>query len=235
MAYRDSTSNTGDSNVPLVAVPAGVQINDIVIISLTTDTTGAVVDPGDFPTGFTELAEQICTADGSANWIGWKRLSAADTGDYQFGHIFSSAEYVCQAFAFSGRHTTNPPVVSTTAVQNTAANDPTVTANGVTAVAGDDLLWVSLPDQTAGTAGLSQATPTNFTPAESQQNNFSYAAGFYRNNVSAGATGTISSVLTTPGTATAGYVAWTVRIPAAPSTTKVPPPFHRPTHFRRTA
>lgn len=230
MAYRDSTTATGTNATPAVAVPAGVQINDIVIVTLTVDASAAAVDPGDLPTSFVELAEQDCTADGSTNWIGYKRLTAADTGDYQFGNIGSSGDWVCQAFAFSGRHTTNPPVLSTTAVSNTLTNDPTVGANGVTAIAGDDLLWVSLPDANASTGGMSQATPTGYTSAEATQQGFSYGFGAYQNNVSAGATGTVSATFTTPGAVTAGYVAWLVRIPSVPS--KARPPFHRPVRFR---
>jgi hypothetical protein len=232
MAYRDSTTATGSNATPAVAVPAGVQIDDIVIVAFTIDASAAAIDGADLPTGFVELAEQDCTADGSTNWIGYKRLTAADTGDYQFGNIGSSGEWVCQAFAFSGRHATNPPVLSTTAVSNTLTNDPTVTANGVTAVAGDDLLWVSLPDSNANTAGASQATPSSYNAAEAQQNGWSYAAGAYRNNVSAGATGTVGAVFTTPGAVTAGYVAWLVRIPAAAVAAKARPIFHRPVRFR---
>jgi hypothetical protein len=231
MAYRDSTSNTGNSTTPSVAVPAGVAANDIVIITIGFDTTGGAVDPGDLPTGFVELGESTAlTTDGHTLWVGYKRLTGSDAGTYTFGSIGAANDWVCQAFAFSGRHTTNPPVTSTLATNNTPANDPTVTSNGVTAVAGDDLLWVVLPDKTTQGA-CSMVAPTNFTEAEDATFGWSAAYGAYRNNVSAGATGSVSAVLTTNGTDTAGWGTWLIRIPAAAGAAASSPVFHRPARF----
>ncbi len=215
MAYRDSTSATGNSATPSVAVPAGVAADDIVIIAISYDLTAAAVDPADLPTGFTELAETDITADGHTAWVGWKRLTGADAGSYTFGSLGSAADWVCQAFAFSGRHTTNPPVVSTTAVQNTAQSPPvTITANGVTAVAGDDLLWVSVPDVTSSGSGNGHTAPASYTEAEDAELAWSNLSGAYRLNVSAGATGTVAGTFAMSAD-TAGWAAWLIRIPEA--------------------
>lgn len=211
MAYRDSTTNSGSSNAPSVAVPSGVAIGDIVILVATIDASAANFQAGDWPTGFTELQEADVTTDGHSAAIGWKRLTAADSGSYTFGNVGASADWIAQAYAFSGRHATNPPV-ATVNVQNTGQTSPnTVTATGVTAVEGDDLLWVSAPDVTGSGDGTGHTAPTDFTEREDAENLWSNLSGATRDDVAAGATGNISGTFTHNNTA--GWAAFLVRIP----------------------
>lgn len=214
MAYRDSTTNSGSSATPSVAVPAGVAADDIVILVATIDASAANFQAGDWPTGFTELQEADITTDGHSAAIGWKRLTGADAGSYTFGNLGASADWIAQACAFSGRHTTDPPVASAVNIQNTGQASPnTVTATGVTAVEGDDLLWASAPDVTASGDGVGHDPPTNFTEREDAENLWSNLSIATRDNVSAGATGDISGTFTHNNTA--GWAAFLVRIPAA--------------------
>jgi len=221
MAYHDSTTGSGSSLTPAVAVPnAGgaspLQADDIVILVATIDTATADFATADWPTGFTELAEQALSGDGHTMAVGWKRLTGADTGSYTFGSVGggTTPDWVCQAFAFRGRHATDPPVVSATALSNAANTTPvSVTATGVTAVAGDDLLMISAPDVRGSGAGNGHTQPTNYTEREDAENAWSNLAGFTRENVSAGATGNITATLALASDS-AGWTAWLVRIPA---------------------
>lgn len=200
-----------------MSAPAGVTTNDIVIIAVGFDATAAAFDPADLPSGFTELAETDITADGHTAWIGWKRAGGSEPGTYTFGDVGATADWVCQAFAFSGRHLTNPPVASTTNVQNTGQSSPvTVSANGVTALDGDDLLWISVPDVTSSGAANGHTAPTNYTEQEDAENLWANLSGATRLNVSAGATGTISGTLALSQDL-AGWAAWLIRIPLADS------------------
>lgn len=218
MAYRDSTSAVGDTATPAVAVPAGVAANDIIILVATID-SGSPFAPGVFPSGFTEIAEANVTADGHTSAVGWKRTTGADSGSYTFSALPSAANWVCQAFAFSGRHTTNPPVVSTPNIQNTPQSSPiTVSANGVTAVLGDDLIWISAPDVTSVNAGNGHTAPASYTEREDAENGWSNLSGATRDNVAAGATGTVSGTFALSQD-TAGWAAYLVRIPVAGGTT----------------
>ena len=61
MAYRSSSASSGSATVP---VPAGAAIDDIAILVISIDNTAAVVETGDWPTGFVELAQQDITRDG---------------------------------------------------------------------------------------------------------------------------------------------------------------------------
>jgi hypothetical protein len=215
MAYRDSTTATGFSTTPSVAVPSGVAAGDIVILVAATDNVAAVFETADWPSGFTELAEVDLTLDGHSAAVGWKRLTAADSGSYTFGNIAAGeSNWVCQAFAFSGRHATDPPV-ATSATNNNANSSPvSITATGVTAVAGDDLLWLSTPDVSESEGGAGHTAPTDFTEKEDAENNWSNISGAVRENASAGATGNITGTLALSSGAS-GWAAFLVRIPAA--------------------
>ena len=188
---------------------------DIVILFCAIDAQAAAFDPADLPSSFTELIETDITADGHTAWVGWKRLTGADSGSYTFGDVGATADWVCQAFAFSGRHATNPPVASTVNVQNTPQSSPvTVSANGVTAVDGDDLWWGSAPDVTSSGAGNGHTAPTGYTEAEDSENAWANLSGAYKENVSAGATGTVSGTFALSQDS-AGWAAFLIRIPLA--------------------
>lgn len=219
MAYRQSSQNRGGSGTPGTAVPGGAVANDIVLLMFGLDSVGVSVT-SEWPTGFVELDEKdtAAPADTQETAFAYKRLTGTDSGSYTLASLTGGApDWICQAIAFSGRHTTNPPVISTAHVVNTAiGNGVSVTANALTAVAGDDLAMIVVLDPSSSDTGFSLAAPSGWSLAQNDSTRaWSAGAIFYKENVSAGDTGTISSVLTTPSGKTAAYVAWLVRIPAA--------------------
>jgi hypothetical protein len=166
-----------------------------------------------FPAGFTQLATQARTGDGQQSAVAWKRLTGADSGTYTVSWTGSN-EAMIQAFAFSGRHATDPPTISTTAGNNTGNTSPvSIAANGVTNLAGDDNLWISAPDIWVGGA-WSHTAPTGYTKQEDTTADFDCLCGATKENVSAGATGTVTGTLTLSGKQ-ASWSAWLVRLPVA--------------------
>lgn len=217
MAYRSSSNNSGSGTNPSVGVPASVATDEIIILLCSIDAQAAAFDPADWPTGFTELDETDITHDGQTFAVAWKRTTGADSGTYSFGNVGSTNDWTVIALAFSGRHTTNPPVSSTVSVSNAANNTPlTVNANGVTAVTGDDLAWIAATDMNNGTSVPACAPPASYTERKDVGANWAYATAATRDNVSSGATGTVSGTYTWTS-ATSGYAAWLIRIPAAPA------------------
>lgn len=213
MAYRDSTTAAGSSATPSVAVPTGVQADDIVILSCTIDASAARFT-GKFPTGFTILEEVGTGPDGGRNAIGWKRLTGADTGSYTFASLGASDTWIAQAFAFSGRDTGNPPTLASTNNSTSHASPVTATVPTITALSGDDLLTINMPDVSAsGVFNAYTARPSGYTIAETQESGFVNAAGDYKENVAAGATGTSTYVFTLTSGSSGWYVA-RVRIPS---------------------
>jgi hypothetical protein len=217
MAYRNSFSNNGNSATPSVTV-SGVQTDDIALITITYDDASASVDPADLPSGVVELSEADNTTDGQTQWVGYKRCAGGETG-FTFGSVGSASDWICQCVLFSGRHTTNPPVVSTVSQSEaiTSGTAGNVVANGVTALSGDDLAFVGLLDPHVSDPTSSFTAPTSpvtFTERQDATRAFCGATLATADNVSAGATGTVAGTATFNGT-DSGYTAWLVRVPAA--------------------
>jgi hypothetical protein len=220
MAYRSHAYGTGTSATPSVAVPSGVASGDIIILICTIDSTTADFEGADYPASFTELHDINVTAEGQSVSVSWKRASGADTGTYDFGNVGASGDWICAALAFSGRHATNAPT-STSNIQNTPQVNPvTVTATGVTAVEGDDLVFISAPDVTSGPNIVTgHSAPTNFTERidagiDAEGALWVKLGVSTRDNVSVGATGDVTATLSLNAN-DAGWAAFLVRIPLA--------------------
>lgn len=215
MAYIDSTTNGATSGTTSsVAVPAGVVANTLVVLSLSRDSTTAF---GTWPAGFTEfLNDTLTVVDTQRVGAAWKRATAPESGTYTCGAAPGANDWVMQAIAFSGRDTVNPPVLLST--KSDAANaigaGLAITAPSQTALGADDLLFLCLPDTSVADGTVATTPPSGYTEAEDQEANFGYAEMAYKENVAAGATGTISGTLTASG-GNAGYIAVHIRIPAA--------------------
>lgn len=216
MAYRSSSANHGVGGAISTPVPAGVQADDIVLLVVSVDDTSADFTTL-FPAGFTMLKQDQPALDGQKVALGWKRLTGADSGSYTFGGS-NSAQWACSAYAFSGRDTGNPPVCSASNVNSAGiSSGGNVSANGVSALAGDDLAWIVGFDVGAGT--LSSHTlnaPGTYTIRQDDANpDWSWTGGASKDNVGAGATGTVTGTATFAGPSSVGYAAYLVRIPAA--------------------
>lgn len=213
MAFLSSTITSGSGTNPSATVPASVVADTIIILLASIDASAAVFDTGDYPSGFTELGETDITHDGQTAAICWKRATGADSGSYAFGDVGSTNDWTVIALAFSDRHTTNPPVASAVNVNNGANSSPlTTSANGVTAIDNDDLAWLAALDKNNGTSVPACAPPASYTERQDGGAAWTYSAAATRDNVSAGATGTVSGTYTYSA-ATAGYAAWLIRIP----------------------
>jgi len=214
MAYRSSSSGQGHSDTPSTTVPTGVATDDIVILTASSDSQSASFT-GKWPTGFTELFDSDCSADGQSGGVAWKRLTGADSGSYTLSALSASADWVCQAAAFSGRHTTTAPT-GTFAGQNTGQSSPvSINATGFTASAGDDACWIGLPDVTTSGIGNGMAPPTNYTERQDAEEAWTNLSIATRDNLGAGATGTVTGTFSlTSGTS--GWMAYLIQLPAAP-------------------
>lgn len=212
MAYLDSTTGSGSGASLSCAVPAGVASGDIVVLAATIDAPNPVTFS--WPASFTQLANVAVTAENQAVGSAWKRLTGADAGTYTVTTGGVSSEWILQATAFTGRHATDPPTASS-AQQNTLQSSPvSVNAATVTAVAGDDLCWISGPDVNAGDIGTGHTAPPSYTEREDTENGWCNLSAATWDNVSAGATGTVTGTFAL-ASGQAGWAAVLVRVPAA--------------------
>lgn len=229
MAYKTSSSGTGTAdgsgNMSLT-LPASIAANDILIIGFGIDngSPGAVT----WPSGFTLLSTvgSIGSPDGESGAYAWKRAAGTEggTGVTIRAAAASSAVYCTGCVTFDGRDTgTNPAAASVATNTSSNASGSSITSNGVTASSGDDLTWWSMPDivgPTHQTHTWVHAAPTNYTLRLNVSNGFARLGVATRDNVSAGATGSISGTFTdtTDGGGVFGWIAHLARIPAAATT-----------------
>lgn len=221
MAFVAATSaNITGAGTKQVAVPGGAAAGMIATIGISLDDGSSIIEDGDFPTDFSPFQAQTnLTHDGQRIRWAWKRLTGADSGNYVFGTISgTSGQIMC--WLHSGRHPTDPPEISTAATNNSANTTPvTVTANGVTALAGDDLAFTSTPDVNTTGAGTGHTmTTAGYTERLDIESAFTNMFLATKDNVSAGATGSqVAEFTMSSGTPTSGWAAWTFRYPADPA------------------
>lgn len=211
MAYRSHATNTGTGGSVTVTKPAGVAADDILVACFSQD--GGSGAPT-WPSGFTVLSDfGNLTFDGQQTGFAVKRATGSEGASYV---ISGSGGDCCGAvIAFSGRHTTTAPTHSENLKNSSTADGSSVTASTVTAETGDDLCFLILGDPGGSCSSLTAGVPTSFTERfELPGGNWSFAYGATWDNVSAGATGTITATSFTPGMAFA-YTGYLISIPAA--------------------
>jgi hypothetical protein len=211
MAYVNSTTviNSGT-----VAVPSGVDAGVWVFLILCVDSgTGHLPTNSDFPTGFNLLATGALTLDGQFCSVAAKLATGPESGNYVVSDTSSRMQLTC--IAFSGRQVTTNPTISTTNTVdvNIAPSPANVSANGLTASDGDDLIFIICTDSNnaSGTPTNALTAPSGYTLAQDTQNVDNACGVAYKENVSAGSTGTVTGVFTF--TDAAAYVGWLIRVP----------------------
>jgi len=159
VAFRQASNSGGAADVSTRAtnVPAGVQINDIVVASLCQWQGGAAPTSMVPPTGFTQKDTFTSGDTFAKNTIWWKRLTAADTGTYTWSWSNGTFWTTLQAIAFSGCITTGDPFDGTpTKTSGTFGSITTLTQT--LSSAGGGLFWACYNDSTG-----THTPPTNFT------------------------------------------------------------------------
>ena len=161
-AYRSSSSTGNDvfAAAAGIPVPAGATTGDIVVATVATWGSGnapAVTAPA----GFTLKASYTGANSGGADTVRvyWKRLTAPDTGTYQFtwsGKRWSSGH----AIAVSGAGASGDPLEAVNRANSASATTyPTTT---VTTTGSPLLAWVGRNDQPAS----QHTVPTGFTKVQ---------------------------------------------------------------------
>ena len=155
--YRSSSSTGNDSwsTAATVPVPAGATTGDVVVATVAT--WGGPPPPVTAPPGFTLKATHTSGSDTVR--VYWKRLTAPETGTYQFswsGGRWSSAH----AMAVSGAATIGDPVE---ALEHAAsASSTTFPATTVSTASTPLLAWIGRNDEPAS----GHAPPTGFTEVQ---------------------------------------------------------------------
>lgn len=208
-ALRSFTTATGTTSVSL-AIPAGTQLNDIIILIFSTDING--ITPT-YPAGFTQLdTTGIATPDGQQAGIAWKRAGANESGTYDITNLTNGTDTQGVAMSFSGRDTKTSPTLSVASSAASNASPVTINASAITTLVNDDLAWISAPDVTVTGAGNRHTFPTGYASQLDVENGFTNIGVATNVAIKSGGTGTVTGTFTmTSGSA--GWVAYLLRIP----------------------
>lgn len=216
MAFRSSALGTHASGggTSISATPAGVQAGDYLLAWLIIDGSGA--SPTSVPSGWSLQDTNDQTGPDGQTMLLYSKAPASGSDSFSWG-ITSGEGAILFTAAWSGRNTGAAPTIAK--AQNTSSNASPITVNatGVTAASGDDIAVVFQVDQTAGTATWTFSQPTNYTERH-DDSTVDWISGALdtRDNVSAGATGTISSTATrTAGSGNGGWGTFVVALAQA--------------------
>lgn len=222
MAFRSSASAISATGGTLTATPAGVSTGDYVMAAwseaLAVTTGVATVTT---PSGWS-LYVDMGGGQGGGGSMGVRIFDITSYSGQTFSFTGSGADQtVLVTSCWTGRSTTAPRTANATTPFTTQQTSPiSLSINGVTAAANDDIAVFSFIDQNTGTDRWSSSAITLYTQ---QQNTFALDfnshLGFQtRNAVGAGATGSLAITLTrTTGTDTSGRAGATFAIAAAAS------------------
>lgn len=216
MAFRSSSQANSNGTAASWTKPSAAAADDICILFASTDISGKTCST---PTGFTAITALDHTGpDGHTTFAFWKRLDGSEGSTFTATFSGSASDWECHAACWSGRDTGNPPVFTETTPNTSANSSPvSIALTGVTALAGDDLAWLSALDPVS-LGAWSHTPPSGFTEATDHSASWCANSIAYQDNVSAGATGTITGTGTSAGN-TAGFAGWVVRIPTGADTT----------------
>ena len=193
MAFRSSAFASSSSAGDITATPAGVTVDDYLSGIMVIDGFGGTIT---VPTSWTQrVNNDQANPNGQNMRYGDKIATGSDNFLWNFSGAADGA--VINA-AHSGRNTSAPRTgVTGQQVTTLQASPMTVSHTGQTAAQGDDILYYSQTDQDVGTDQWSYSTITDYTSRHNDSSHVWMCLTLQtRDNVSAGATGTLSSTCT---------------------------------------
>ena len=218
MAIRSSTSKN-IANLSGAAItgdaPAGLAAGDRLLAWIVQDTAGTHSGPSG--EGWTKIADanNVSPADGQVCTV-WEKKVATGSETFAFTSSINKRA-VIQIVALTGRHATSAAIVSTPTITNTLAltTPASIALTGLTANSGDDILWFGQMDQTVGADAYSFSALSGFTNLKNVANgDWISSAIFAKENVAAGATGTLTATATrTSGASNYSWSGVVVSIP----------------------
>jgi hypothetical protein len=176
-----------------------VALNDIVVQFIWTNGSS---NPITWASGFTLILEVTGTAPNrdagqSQLHAAWKLATGSEPGTY-VNSIVGSDSWQGFAACWSGRNTTSPVTASASTNASGTVSPVTYGLTGVTAAAGDDLIW--FPSEFGGVSGTAVWTPpTGFTSRITYQPSAPSSPGqnlSTKDSASSGATGTLTGTET---------------------------------------
>jgi hypothetical protein len=219
MAFRSAASTTGANAASPGAcnLPAGIQVGDYLLAFWSIDTADAAAS-ATVPTGWTKISGPTnISGPDTQTYLIYERIADGNESTQRTWSGFGGNNFACIIAAWRERNISTPKTFITNSTPNTSANASPVSValTGGTAAAGDDLAWFAALDNVSGASGWSlTSAPSGFTAYGVAQFQWGTAALAYRDDATAGATGTLTGTLTEAGDH-AGWSGIVVAIAAA--------------------
>lgn len=217
MAFRtqSGTANAA-TGTTVVVTQSGIVLNDIVLIGGMCGGSGTLTPTSP---GFSAVPGlSNVNVNGSTFYALYKVAGGSEPGSYAVTPGDTDF-FTAQLVAASGRNTSNPfTAVASTGAQGPTAIPTTYSASSVTAANADDIIvFYGVEGPNSGDT-ISFSTPTGFANPLTTENggtfNPSQFMAFHA-NVSAGATGTISTSVTDTSGKTLTWAAFTIALAVA--------------------
>lgn len=210
MAFRSSAKANATSG-SVTATPPSVVAGDLLIAHFNHDSGSNPT-----PSGWTLIDSDTYFPDGQVGAIYYRVATGTDSFTFSSDTGFGMALTVS---AYSGRDTSSPFSATAVKTVNSSNNSSpvSVSMSGITASAGDDIVVVCGGDQPSDVARWSASTISSYTLRQNQVNE-DYCSAITlqtRDNVSAGATGSLAFTFTrTGGSDGLGYLGWVLALKA---------------------
>jgi hypothetical protein len=216
MAFRSaSAAAAASSNSSTFTAPTGIQDGDILVIALHYDNAPGTIT---WPSGFTQFVSYIYNGSTKNVRAAWK-VASSESGSY----VVSTTNTIYRSGvmgAWSGRSAAQSMSAQTSGTGNAnAISTPvTISLTGITAAANDDVIYFPVwSPQSSGFGTWTFTPPTNYTTAGSNLTAlYGLSAMAYRDDVSAGATGTLASTVGGSTSPAEGYGGFVVALAAEP-------------------
>lgn len=213
-AYRSSSVNSGLGVVTVTGnLPSGTVDGDWLLAWLVSDVDSGV---STVPSGWTEIVNASQATPDGQNARLYVKVASSEPASWNWT-LPNSRDWVMIVGAWSGRNTGGSLTTVSTINTSSNATPISVALTGLTAASGDDLAWFAQLDQQSNTDVWSfTASPASFTERQDLNSGWVMGTLHTRDNVSAGATGTLTGTATrSSGTANAGWSGVVVALPVS--------------------
>jgi len=212
MAYRSSSTATGNSTAITGTAPVGTAAGDRLLAFLSIDWPDDVVTPP-ANDGWVQISTNSVAFDGQTLFT-FEKMVATGSDSYAFTNITRATRFCIQVVALTGRHGVTASTVSTTKDSTSLTSPVSISLTGVTANNHDDIVVFTTLDQVAN-ATWNFSTITNYTEVLDFNEGFAVTCGTQiRDDVSSGATGSLATTATrTAGTGNVGWGGFVVAVP----------------------
>ena len=212
MAYRSSSTATGNSASITGTAPVGTAAGDRLIAGICVDwPTDVIAPPANG--GWVLLSTDSVTLDGQRFSI-YEKAVATGSDSYAFTNTVRSASWCIQVVALTGRDEVTASTIATTKSNASNTTPISISLTGVNANDHDDIVVFAALDHT-GIATWNFSTITNYTEVLDFSDGASVACGMHvREDVVSGSTGSLATTATrTAGTGNAGWGGFVVAVP----------------------